>query len=277
LARNQKERQLEETTTTASEHSQSIVKSHFNDSREFKRSASASGADMPKDLQYHDSQKNGSQLSDLLNAETLRLLEQVQKYQFPIFEFAEATLNKPLTVMAYHLIIKGGLLSKLKLPSDKFINFIMSIESGYRSSLAFHNSIHAADVLHGIYHLTQLEKISGTFSDLELLALYLAASIHDYDHPGVNNNFLIATRDKRAMFYNDKSVLENHHCAASFQVLLRDNNNFLETIDKKQYKLLRSYIVDMVLATDLAQHFDLLTRFKNKVLMFDVGCYFRDL
>lgn len=98
-----------------------------------------------------------------------------------------------------------------------------------------------------------------------MLSLYVAAAIHDFDHPGVNNNFLIATGDKRAMFYNDKSVLENHHCAAAFQVLVSPANNFLGTLDRKTYKAVRASIVDMVLATDLAQHFDLLTRFKKKV------------
>jgi hypothetical protein len=93
----------------------------------------------------------------------------------------------------------------------------------------------------------------------------MAASIHDYDHPGVNNNFLIATQDKRALFYNDKSVLENHHCAAAFQQLVKPSNNFLQKLDNKQFKIVRTNIIEMVLATDLAQHFDLLTSFKTKV------------
>ena len=128
-----------------------------------------------------------------------------------------------------------------------------------------HNSIHAADVLHGIFHLCQLDKIRGTFSDLETLSIYIAASIHDFDHPGVNNNFLIATKDKMALLYNDKSVLENHHCSAAFNLLITTEHNFFEALDRKTFSTVRSHIVDMVLATDLAQHFDLLTRFKKKV------------
>jgi hypothetical protein len=131
-----------------------------------------------------------------------------------------------------------------------------------------HNSIHAADVLHGINYLCTLPKAQGIFTDLELLSIYIAASIHDYDHPGFNNNFLISTGDKRAMLYNDKSVLENHHCASAFQLLLRPNNNFISRLDIQQYKLLRSILVDMVLATDLAHHFDLLTAFKKKVIIY---------
>jgi 3'5'-cyclic nucleotide phosphodiesterase len=119
--------------------------------------------------------------------------------------------------------------------------------------------------LHGINYLCRLGKIKGIFTDLEQLSLYIAAAIHDYDHPGVNNNFLIATRDPIALIYNDKSVLENHHCSNAFKVLLEPHNFFVESLDKKSFNTFRAEVVDMVLATDLAQHFDLLTMFKKKV------------
>ena len=31
------------------------------------------------------------------------------------------------------------------------------------------------------------------FTDLEVLAAILASAVHDVDHPGVNNHFLVAT------------------------------------------------------------------------------------
>ncbi|EGF79038.1 hypothetical protein BATDEDRAFT_12624, partial [Batrachochytrium dendrobatidis JAM81] len=99
--------------------------------------------------------------------------------------------------------------------------------------------------------------------------MYLAALIHDYDHPGVSNNFLIQTNDRLAMLYNDKSILENHHCSAAFNVLIQPKNHFLESLDRKPYKLFRANVVEMVLATDLTQHFSLLTTFKKKVNAFE--------
>jgi 3'5'-cyclic nucleotide phosphodiesterase len=101
------------------------------------------------------------------------------------------------------------------------------------------------------------------FTDLEMLAMYVAASVHDYDHPGVNNNFLVQTRDSRALLYNDRSVLENHHCASAFKIL--QEFNFAIGMDRKTYAYWRGFVVDMVLATDLAHHFSLLTAFKTKV------------
>ena len=47
----------------------------------------------------------------------------------------------------------------------------------------------------------------------EKLALLISANIHDADHRGLTNNFYINSRDELAITYNDRSVLENHHCA----------------------------------------------------------------
>jgi hypothetical protein len=126
--------------------------------------------------------------------------------------------------------------------------------------------LHAADVLHAVHYFSELPQAKGVFNDLDKLALYIGAAIHDFDHPGVNNNFLIVTADSRAILYNDISVLENHHCSAAFAQLLQPENNFLSDMDKKSFKFLRSMIVDIVLATDLAKHFLLLTTFKSKVI-----------
>lgn len=58
------------------------------------------------------------------------------------------------------------------------------------------------------------------FSDLNIMAGFLAAMMADVAHPGVNNAFLIAMKHTKAVRYNDRSVLENHHCAIAFKLLL---------------------------------------------------------
>lgn len=68
------------------------------------------------------------------------------------------------------------------------------------------------------------------------------------------------------MLYNDRSVLENHHAAASWHLLTNfDENNFLEHLDESEMKRLRFLIIEAILATDLKMHFDILSIFRAKV------------
>ena len=54
--------------------------------------------------------------------------------------------------------------------------------------------------------------------------------VHDTDHPGVMNPFLIATRHPLAVLYNERSVLENHHCATAIALLGRPELDFLSPL-----------------------------------------------
>lgn len=76
------------------------------------------------------------------------------------------------------------------------------------------------------------------------------------------------TMDRKALLYNDRSVLENHHIASAFSVLMAPDNdrNFLSELPKEDFKNLREIVIELVLATDLqTQHFAMLSMFKNKI------------
>ena len=52
---------------------------------------------------------------------------------------------------------------------------------------------------------------------LELFRFQLfAAAIHDYEHPGLNNNYLVKTRSDLALIYNDASVLGSSFSRRTF-------------------------------------------------------------
>ncbi|XP_065696231.1 cGMP-inhibited 3',5'-cyclic phosphodiesterase 3B [Patagioenas fasciata] len=101
---------------------------------------------------------------------------------------------------------------------------------------------------------------------LELMALYVAAAMHDYDHPGRTNAFLVATNAPQAVLYNDRSVLENHHAASAWNLFLsRPDYNFLSNLDHVEFKRFRFLVIEAILATDLKKHFDFLAEFNAKV------------
>nr|XP_055136417.1 cGMP-inhibited 3',5'-cyclic phosphodiesterase 3A isoform X2 [Symphalangus syndactylus] len=108
--------------------------------------------------------------------------------------------------------------------------------------------------------------LSGNIPALELMALYVAAAMHDYDHPGRTNAFLVATSAPQAVLYNDRSVLENHHAAAAWNLFMsRPEYNFLVNLDHVEFKHFRFLVIEAILATDLKKHFDFVAKFNGKV------------
>ncbi|XP_076589420.1 cGMP-inhibited 3',5'-cyclic phosphodiesterase 3A-like isoform X2 [Chaetodon auriga] len=108
--------------------------------------------------------------------------------------------------------------------------------------------------------------LSGLIPALELMALYVAAAMHDYDHPGRTNAFLVATSAPQAVLYNDRSVLENHHAASAWNLFMScPEYNFLVNLDHVEFKRFRFLVIEAILATDLKKHFDFLAEFNAKV------------
>ncbi|KAL7401086.1 hypothetical protein ABVT39_022678 [Epinephelus coioides] len=108
--------------------------------------------------------------------------------------------------------------------------------------------------------------LAGLIPGLELMALYVAAAMHDYDHPGRTNAFLVATSAPQALLYNDRSVLENHHAAAAWNLFMsRPEFNFLANLEHVEFKRFRFLVIEAILATDLKKHFDFLAEFNAKV------------
>ncbi|KAJ8315215.1 hypothetical protein KUTeg_007365 [Tegillarca granosa] len=108
--------------------------------------------------------------------------------------------------------------------------------------------------------------MGGNLSALELMALYTAAAMHDYDHPGRTNAFLVATNAAQAVLYNDRAVLENYHAAAAWQLFLSHSKyNFLSGLDQSEFKRFRFLVIENILATDLKRHFEILAEFNAKV------------
>ena len=70
----------------------------------------------------------------------------------------------------------------------------------------------------------------------------------------------------QAILYNDRSVLENHHSAAAWNLLLSDQKfNWLCHLDKAEFKRFRFLVIEAILATDLKRHFEFLAEFNAKV------------
>jgi len=70
----------------------------------------------------------------------------------------------------------------------------------------------------------------------------------------VNNQYLIETSNELAVRYNDRSPLENMHCARLFQIISAPETNLFAQIEKDLYKEMRKGMIDAILHTDVTKH-----------------------
>merc|ERR1712062_128848 len=124
-------------------------------------------------------------------------------------------------------------------------------------TVPYHNKLHAADVTQLVHSLLVDIELGLFFPTLSRLALLLSAVVHDMGHDGRNNAFHVNRQDDFALTYNDQSVLENHHIASAFKIMWGDPDAaILAGLVREQVVRMRKEMIDEVLGTDMAYHFD---------------------
>uniref|UniRef100_A0A8D3EF65 Phosphodiesterase n=1 Tax=Scophthalmus maximus TaxID=52904 RepID=A0A8D3EF65_SCOMX len=228
--------------------------SHIIGVRKLSHSSSLSSASMPRFGVNTDHED-----------ELAKEFEHLDRWSFNIFRVAEFSNNRPLSCIMYAIFQERELLKTFRIPVETFVTYVMTLEDHYHGNVAYHNSLHAADVTQSTHVLLSTPALDAVFTDLEILAALFAAAIHDVDHPGVSNQFLINTNSELALMYNDESVLENHHLAVGFKLLHQENCDIFQNLTKRQRQSLRKLVIDMVLGTDMSKHMTLLADLKTMV------------
>jgi hypothetical protein len=126
--------------------------------------------------------------------------------------------------------------------------------------------MHAADVTQHCFVMLRQSSVLSAMSAVEKLAALVACAAHDYQHPGRTNLFLTNIRDPVAIRYNDRSVLENHHVAAAFQLLQDSRLDVTARLSDADAAKFRSAVLATVLGTDMAQHMGHLKALTQRVL-----------
>eukprot|EP00300_Choanocystis_sp_HF-7_P017864 c19859_g1_i1.p1 GENE.c19859_g1_i1~~c19859_g1_i1.p1 ORF type:complete len:474 (-),score=85.72 c19859_g1_i1:400-1821(-) len=182
---------------------------------------------------------------------------------FDVFALDAASGGHALSALAVYLFEYFDLFNLLKLSQRCVRNFWSQIESGYRN-VPYHSQVHAADVLSVLAWYINLPALKSLLKPIEICACLVAAGIHDHEHPGLNNDFMIKSGHELALRYNDRSVLENHHVSSGLVILQQPENNFLAHMDRLMYIDFRQLVISMVLSTDMSNHFQLQARFATE-------------
>ncbi|XP_032069261.1 high affinity cAMP-specific and IBMX-insensitive 3',5'-cyclic phosphodiesterase 8B isoform X6 [Thamnophis elegans] len=195
------------------------------------------------------------------------LLDNEESWDFNIFELEAVTNKRPLVYLGLKTFSRFGICEFLNCSETTLRAWFQVIEANYHSSNSYHNSTHAADVLHATAFFLGKERVKGSLDHLDQVAALIAATIHDVDHPGRTNSFLCNAGSELAVLYNDTAVLESHHTALAFQLTTKDNKcNIFKNLNRNHYRTLRQAIIDMVLATEMTKHFEHVNKFVNSII-----------
>ena len=193
----------------------------------------------------------------------------IDSFYFNVFEYSnEFGRENTLINISDYIINKYSLFCIIK--KSIFTRFIDKIRVGYNPLLPYHNDLHAVDVLQVCYHLSSILDLRNEMdlSFIDMFGFFIAAIIHDYKHPGLNNNYLINKRAALAIKYNDISVLESYHVSSAFKVMSHPSSNIFSELQVEEYRVIRKRIVECVLATDMAKHTKSQTFIKIKLDQF---------
>ena len=198
-------------------------------------------------------------------------LKNITEKDFDIFEFKAKVGYKNVLPLMCHCILKVlGLLDNRILTLSKLEAFLFSVSDNYKESTLYHNSLHGADVTQSLcvfFLRTNAEQILES-SVLDLLGMIISAMGHDLGHPGLTNNFHINASTDLALTYNDASCLENYHCSFLFKIIKRDETNIFDKLSVENYKNIRKRMIKQILATDMANHGEVMSLIRTKIRLF---------
>lgn len=136
-------------------------------------------------------------------------------------------------------------------------SFTKAAAAGYNSSVVvpYHNWVHAVDVTHAVFRLLNVCATERFLSSLERYALVVSALCHDIGHPGFNNPYLVETSHELAIRYNDRSPLENMHCAKLFELVNTPKTAVFAQFSRNEFREIRQVCIEAILHTDNTHHF----------------------
>ncbi|KAG8441329.1 hypothetical protein GDO86_006892 [Hymenochirus boettgeri] len=93
-------------------------------------------------------------------------LDNLNKWGLNIFRVAECSNNRPLSCTIYTIFQERELLKTFKIPVDTLVTYMMTLEDHYHADVAYHNSLHAADVTQSTHVLLSTPALDVLATDM---------------------------------------------------------------------------------------------------------------
>ncbi|XP_053665971.1 cGMP-dependent 3',5'-cyclic phosphodiesterase-like [Anopheles marshallii] len=194
--------------------------------------------------------------------------EQDELYRtFPRFDFCPRDVkDHALSVqLAMRMFYDLNFVGSFKIHEYKLARFVLLVQKGYRDT-PYHNWWHAFSVAHFAYSLIMNLRLieRGIITKMQGFSFLIAAFCHDLDHRGISNSYQTQTSSPLARLYSSEgSVNERHHLSQAICILNDSSSKILDGLSTTEFKECIDYLRELILATDLANHFRILPRLKK--------------
>ena len=209
----------------------------------------------------HDQEENGPQESepqlDRVHPLPSRHNEDVQNFQNWNFDVLSIASTEELGMLVVSMFTAVEVKAVYSIPTSVLFKFVAAIREKYLSTNPYHNFYHATDVLQTVFCILTSMGAKEHLHHIDTFCLMIAALAHDVGHPGLNNSYHVNAQTDLAVTYNDQSVLENMHSAILFRTLKDSTQNILGYLDVDTLRKARKRIMNLILSTDMASHFDI--------------------
>jgi len=193
-------------------------------------------------------------------SEYRKLLEGRNNFSFDLFDLSKNVDDNTHLLQLYGEVMLSPFLHiAFNTTEESAHSFVEKAALGYKDN-PYHGPMHAAQVCHLSRWLTKAMHVMKHQSELEATAFMVAAFCHDIKHIGRNNNFCVVSEHPLALLYNNSSVLENFH--SSTCLTLMDSSQVLKQLSLQERAKVRSHIIENILATDMAEHFETISKFR---------------
>jgi hypothetical protein len=162
----------------------------------------------------------------------IKIVDELDKWNFDVFKYYDTLGDAALLHFGVKLFQTYGLIEKFSISDNNVKNLLNAIKNETYETTIYHNTLRIIETTRNFHYFVKYGELMNHLSDLQVLAGFLSCLMHDVAHPGVDNNFLIGVKHTKALRYNDISVLENHHCAICFKLLLDPKNDIFELLSE---------------------------------------------
>jgi hypothetical protein len=184
-----------------------------------------------------------------------------------IDQFDILDLNSNLLMIPYYALreISFRFLRKVKpseVKSNQLNKLTLNILQKY-NYVAYHNFAHGFSVMQFFYQFVHRCQLSTElFDQLHVFVCLLACLAHDIGHQATNNAYQIAKQTRKSIRALNSSVLEKFHASTLIGLITNPKANIFETLSNEQVTASRKTIIEVILSTDMAIHFNLVKQFQ---------------